>query len=284
MTDSNSNRPQRWDLRDDERQQVLLAQRNWSLRDAVATLARAPRLAPEALRLALQAAKKSVWNDVELGVLLDSERVRQALPGTQRGAHWSPDRDFIAVLQPRLTSSHRVLEVGCGVGRLARQVAPRVGELVCTDVSRVMLRESRENLATEVSNVSYQQTSGYWLTGLPTASFDVVYAHAVFYFFDLYPALAMLDEIRRVLCEGGVCVLSFLTIDRPAWAADAVAFARRSASRQAFASRQFRPYAAEQLDAFYAAVGLRIVERRYADSGAVDDHAPLIITAEARDI
>jgi SAM-dependent methyltransferase len=275
----NGRRP-RWQLTDDERVRSQAAQVGWSLPGALRTLAGAPRLLPEAIRLTLGSVRQAVWSDVELAVLLDSERVRQVLPDAVRGAHWYPDESFVAALLPRLDRDMRVLELGCGVGRVSRQVAPHVGELTCTDVSRIMLDEARENLSA-LDNVRFSRTHGFRLEGFEDAGFDLVFAHAVFFFFELYPALSLLDELCRVLRPGGTCVLSFLTIDRPAWAREALGEARRAAARGTFSARQFRPYASGQIEAMYAAVGLRVVDCGFGELGDADGRAPLIVVGEA---
>jgi SAM-dependent methyltransferase len=47
----------------------------------------------------------------------------------------------------RLPKEARGFDLGCGSGRWARQVAPRVGKLTCIDASREALEVARKNLA-----------------------------------------------------------------------------------------------------------------------------------------
>jgi ubiquinone/menaquinone biosynthesis C-methylase UbiE len=256
-------------------------EQGWRVGAVATMLARSPRLIPETLRLGLRAARNGVWNDVELAVLLNSERVRQAVPSRTRSAGWFPVDTFLQALLPRLRRDSTVLEVGCGTGRVARHVAPLVGELICSDISRVMVREAKANLA-EFSNVRCVKTNGYRLTDLSDAAFDVVYAHAVFFFFDLYPAIAMLDEARRVLREGGACIASFKTMDRSDWAADTVRVARRSAKRGTFGGRSARPFTQGLIKTMYEAVGLRVVDCGYGEVTVEDPHhQALIVVGEA---
>jgi ubiquinone/menaquinone biosynthesis C-methylase UbiE len=273
-------RPLQWELSEAEREAAYAVEGDWTASTMAKTLARAPRLIPKAVNLGLRAAVRGIWSDVELGVLLDSERVRQALPGTVRGAAWGPDHTFLDALLPCLTTDADVLEIGCGVGRISRQVAPKVGELVCSDVSGVMIREAKVHLA-EFPNVRCMQTKGYWLEGVPDASFDVVYAHAVFVFFDLYPAIAMLDATRRVLRDGGTAIIGFITMDRPDWAEETVVIARRSARRGTFGGRALRPYTEAQIRAMCEAVGLEVADCGYGATTASDLRAHLIVTAKA---
>lgn len=270
----------RFELSETERAVAEAVGGEWSHATMAKTLLRAPRLLPSVGRLALRAAVRGVWNDVELAVLLDSERVRQALSGTARGAAWSPDETFLDALSPRLEPTWSALEIGCGVGRISRQVAPHVRELVCSDVSGVMIEEATANLA-QFANVRLVRTSGYWLEGLPDASFDVVFAHAVFFFFDLYPAIAMLDATRRVLRDGGTFVVDFLTIDRPDWAFETVELARHYAARGAFGARAARPYTEAQIRALCAAVGLAVTECSYGGDPSAERRLPLIVMGTA---
>lgn len=280
MSTLNRTQTPRWEISEEERRAARRVEREWSLGDLARTLTRAPGIGPEVIRRAGRAALAGVWNDLELGVLLDSERVRQALPGTVRGAAWAPDRPFVDALLPHLDPKADALEIGCGVGRIARQVAPKVATLTCSDVSAPMLREARANLG-ELTNVSWVRTRGYWLETLPDAGFDVVYAHAVLVFFDPYPAIAMLDSIRRVLREGGVCVLDFHTMDGREWAEEAVLTARRYSHRGTFGARVSRPYTRSQVKAMYEATGFEVVETDEGTVTPTDPHPPTIFVGVA---
>jgi SAM-dependent methyltransferase len=269
----------RWEL---SAQQRLLANSlhgDWSPRSLLATLARAPQLVPYVARQSLRAAATGIHDDVELAVLIDSERVRQALPGTVRGAGWSDDGAFLDELMARIDPGWRVLEIGCGVGRLSRKVAPKVRELVCSDASEIMVREAASHLA-GFDNVQVLQSKGYWLDNLADDSFDAVYAHAVFCFFDVYPAMAMLDAVRRVLRPGGTSFIGFWTIDRPDWADGMVQRARRSRIRGSFGGRALRRYTEPQIRAMCEAVGLGVTRCDYI-SDTSGDHSALLVQAVA---
>lgn len=275
-----TSRSMQWELSEQERMAAASVQGSWRASETIGLLARAPRLVPYVLRLALRAARRGVWSDVELAVLLDSERVRQALPGTVRGVAWSPDQAFLGALMPYLDPELRVLEIGCGVGRIARKVAPTVRELVCSDISGVMIKEASVNLA-QFSNVQCVQSSGYWLDAFPDASFDLVYSHAVFGFFDLYPIVAMLDATRRVLRHGGTCVIGFLDMEGPRHADELVQLARGYARLGVFGARAVRRYTESQIRAMCTAVGLDVVDAGYGSSAVPDQRPHLLVTARA---
>lgn len=113
--------------------------------------------------------------------------------------------DRLGVLGPH----HRVLEIGCGLGRIVAAVAPKVGEALGIDISPAMIRTAREH--TEgLRNVAFSVTSGRDLGQFPTASFDLVYGADSFpYIYHASPALAALHvrEAARVLRPGGDLVI-----------------------------------------------------------------------------
>lgn len=113
--------------------------------------------------------------------------------------------DRLGVLGPH----HRVLEIGCGLGRILAAVAPRVGEALGIDISPGMIRAARQHTQA-LRNVAFSVTSGRDLAQFPAASFDFVYGADSFpYIFHAGPALAALHvrEAARVLRPGGDLVI-----------------------------------------------------------------------------
>ena len=53
---------------------------------------------------------------------------------------------FFAGLEHLLVDTATVLDIGCGIGRMDRHVAPKVGLLIGIDVSGEMVRQCRERL------------------------------------------------------------------------------------------------------------------------------------------
>lgn len=101
-----------------------------------------------------------------------------------------------------LHPSDVVLEIGCGVGRIAPEVAPRVKEWIGTDISANMLGHAARRLA-PLSNVRLIELADVGLTEIPSESVDVVYCTVVFmhlYEWDRYKYVA---EAFRVLKRGG---------------------------------------------------------------------------------
>ena len=68
-----------------------------------------------------------------------------------------------------------VLDLGCGIGRITRAMAPIVRSVTGVDISTRMLERARERCA-GFANVRLRESSGLDLHGLSTASFDVALA------------------------------------------------------------------------------------------------------------
>jgi cyclopropane fatty-acyl-phospholipid synthase-like methyltransferase len=97
----------------------------------------------------------------------------------------------------------RVLEIGCGVGRLLRPLSGRFARVVGVDVSAGMLDRARD-YCKGLPNVELELTDGS-LDFLPDAAFDFVFSHIVF---QHLPRKAYAEryfrDAFRVLATGGV--------------------------------------------------------------------------------
>jgi len=72
-----------------------------------------------------------------------------------------------------------VLEIGCGIGRVGRELAPQCRKWIGCDVSARMLNLAADRLR-EFPNVELVETSGYDLKPISDVSVDLVYCTAVF--------------------------------------------------------------------------------------------------------
>jgi len=114
----------------------------------------------------------------------------------------STARDVMA--ETGMLSTDRVLEIGCGVGRVGVKMAPHCAHWTGADVSQHMLGHAREALATAgLSNADFVPLNGIDLTGIADASMDVVYCTAVFMHLDEWERFRYVVEAFRVLKPGG---------------------------------------------------------------------------------
>jgi SAM-dependent methyltransferase len=98
----------------------------------------------------------------------------------------------------------RVLEIGCGAGRVTKALASVFGEVHAVDVSPEMIRQARENLAA-TPNVHFYANSGTDLQVLPNVPFHFAFSFIVF---QHIPDKAIVEnyirEAHRVLAPGAL--------------------------------------------------------------------------------
>lgn len=102
-----------------------------------------------------------------------------------------------------------LLEIGCGIGRIAEALAPRVLRYHGTDIAPAMLHAARLRCGA-LPNAAFSLASGRDVSGFESSSFDVVAAVDSFpYIHHAGPALVDVHfaESRRVLRAGGSLVL-----------------------------------------------------------------------------
>jgi cyclopropane fatty-acyl-phospholipid synthase-like methyltransferase len=99
----------------------------------------------------------------------------------------------------------RLLDYGCGVGRLVRPLASRGHRIVAVDVSPKMLKHCAD-YCTGLNGIECALSDGWGVADVPPASFDGAYS---FYVFQHMPstemARAVLADLYRVLRPGGWC-------------------------------------------------------------------------------
>jgi len=95
-----------------------------------------------------------------------------------------------------------VLEIGCGIGRVGKVVAPLCRKWIGCDVASNMLSLTAERLK-DLSNVELLEISGYNLSGVADASVDVVYCTVVFMHLESWDRYNYIAEGFRVLRPRG---------------------------------------------------------------------------------
>jgi ubiquinone/menaquinone biosynthesis C-methylase UbiE len=101
--------------------------------------------------------------------------------------------------------SGRCLEIGCGAGRLTRQLAQQFDEVVAVDVSEDMIE--RAGAAAAPADVEFHQVEGTTLP-LPDDSVDHVFSvHVLQHLDDFGDVSAYVANAARVLRPGGTMML-----------------------------------------------------------------------------
>ena len=105
-------------------------------------------------------------------------------------------------LERLLNDKQEVLDIGCGIGRMDRHIAPRVGHLHGIDVSGEMVRQARERMAA-FDNVSYHEGDGWKLEPFQDQGLDLVFSAIAFQHMPRQVVSSYFAEVHRVLRPGG---------------------------------------------------------------------------------
>ena len=87
--------------------------------------------------------------------------------------------DMINICQGRDPKQMRVIEIGCGAGRITRALSSRFGEVHGVDVSQEMVARARQALA-DRPNAHVYQNNGMDLGVLPPGPYDFAFSTIVF--------------------------------------------------------------------------------------------------------
>jgi SAM-dependent methyltransferase len=102
-----------------------------------------------------------------------------------------------------LNKNDRVLELGCGVGRIGNLLAPNIAHWEGADISANMIGVARDRLKAH-ANVGFTELMRTSLMPLSNASFDKAYSVAVFIHMDKEDFYLYLEELARVVKPGGL--------------------------------------------------------------------------------
>ncbi len=109
-------------------------------------------------------------------------------------------------LQDLYKPSWKVLDIGCGIGRVLKPLAQHFHDLVGIDVSSTMIAQSKTWLA-EYPHVTTFENSGVDLRELDDESFSLVYSYVAFQHMPRPVFEQYLSEVNRVLTADGYLAL-----------------------------------------------------------------------------
>jgi len=112
--------------------------------------------------------------------------------------------DMGNICQGKVPGEMRVLEIGCGAGRVTRALAKLFGEVHAVDVSGEMVRLATEALR-DFPKVLVYQNNGKDLAVVPNLQFDFAFSSIVF---QHIPSREIIEnyvgEVQRLLRPGGL--------------------------------------------------------------------------------
>lgn len=111
-------------------------------------------------------------------------------------------------LAPFYDETSIVLDLGCGIGRVAQFVAPHCRQLWAVDASQRMLDIASRRLSM-MTNISFVPCLDVVVPAVPDNSVDLAYAILVLEHVEREDAFLLLEELRRVLRPSGTVVVTF---------------------------------------------------------------------------
>ena len=112
--------------------------------------------------------------------------------------------DMNNVCQGKDPGQMRVLEIGCGAGRVTRALARLFGEVHAVDVSGEMIKLARQALR-EFPNASVYQNNGMDLSVVPELPFDFAFSTIVFQHIPSHAIIeSYVSEVQRLLRTGAL--------------------------------------------------------------------------------
>ncbi len=192
---------------------------------------------------------KSVWNR-----LAEKDAVDAIFTGADGEVFESSGEADAARLRPLAGPRARVLNIGCGIGRVDRYLAPSVGELWGVDISGEMIARARERLA-GLPNVHLREVAaGEFLAAFETATFDLVFSLLVLQHMEREDAFRYLQDAGRILRRGGALSVQFPNLLSPEYTA---AFAKGARLRHRSAGR-VRTYTEAEVQHLLELAGFRV--------------------------
>ena len=144
---------------------------------------------------------KKVWS--ALSTTEDQAKLH-VIGVTEEGALRSTGEQTLKFLQESvgIRKDDVLLEIGCGIGRVGKLVAPLCRKWIGCDVASNMLALAAERLR-GLDNLELKEISGYNLSGVADASVDVVYCTVVFMHLEPWDRYNYVLEAFRVLRPNG---------------------------------------------------------------------------------
>ncbi len=113
-----------------------------------------------------------------------------------------------------ITQDDVIMELGCGIGRIGRELAANCKHWIGVDISQKMIDGAQQRLQS-LDNVSFHVLPSNNLSVLEDASIDKAYSIAVFCHLDKEDLFNYLRELRRVVKPGGTIFVETWNLSHP---------------------------------------------------------------------
>jgi SAM-dependent methyltransferase len=158
----------------------------------------------------------------------------------QHTGRWSAAQVRAAL---NIGTDDEVLELGCGIGRIGRELAPHCRFWTGVDISENMIEYAGERMA-HLDNIAFHRLERTSLEMLDSNSVDKAYSIAVFCHMDKEDLYLYMQELNRVVRPGGAIFVETWNLAHPIgwrrWAYEPLVWSRADhAQRKDVARNQF---------------------------------------------
>ena len=120
----------------------------------------------------------------------------------EHATHRDSPAEFVIEVEKLLPRSLKRLGFGCGVGSDSVYFAKQGHSVLATDFSEMVIEQNRSLI--NLPNVQFSVQDITAPLNYPLNNFDVVYAHLSIHYFDNETTIKIVQEIHKVLRQGGV--------------------------------------------------------------------------------
>lgn len=146
------------------------------------------------------------WELVGLSRALTMEAISRG--GANEREFWKTGERDASRLLRFIDNSSVVLDVGCGIGRVMRFIAPYCREISGVDTSSLILRKARHELSS-CRNCNFYRQDFKRFNAFPDDSFDLIYSFYVLQHMEKEDAYICLKRIQLLLKPKGIIYLQF---------------------------------------------------------------------------
>jgi len=194
-----------------------------------------------------------VWN---FHAMREKTAMSAILTGVEDEATFdAKGKEFVERIRGYLKSDDIVLDVGCGIGRVEKFLAPLCREIYAVDVSRKMLKRARKRLK-DYTNIHFIRNDGRSLGFLPDESIDFVFSVFVFQHIEKEDTVCYLADIYRVLKNNGSVCLQFPNILHTK---NCFFFLNYSLENRTYSPAKMRFYTPDEVKCIMEGIGFRVV-------------------------
>ena len=177
-----------------------------------------PKVVEEIFRLELGSSYKKYWDNLartrQLAYFAVAGLPFGELPEEKNLDEHGKQTAQIIAQKLEIQPTDQVLEVGVGVGRIAKHIAPLCQEFVGTDISRQMIKFAQKRLS-HLGNVKLYHHPKSDLSLFQDNQFDKIYFQIVLIHLDREDVFHYLCESLRVLKPGGLAWFQFYNLLHP---------------------------------------------------------------------